>query len=48
MSLRHGPGHHQPQRRLDGSVELTGFRRSLHGCLTGWGDALFELCDAAL
>ena len=25
-----------------------GFREALYGCLTGWGDALFELCDAAL
>jgi hypothetical protein len=29
-------------------VELTAFRRSLHQCLTAWGDALFELCDAVL
>ena len=28
--------------------ELTAFRRGLHQCLTRWGDALFELCDAAL
>ena len=28
--------------------ELVGFRRSLFGCLTRWGDALFELCDAAM
>jgi hypothetical protein len=27
---------------------LAGFRRSLHRCLSPWGDALFELCDAAL
>jgi hypothetical protein len=28
--------------------ELTAFRRGLHQCLTRWGDALFELCDAVL
>jgi len=27
---------------------LTGFRAALHGCLSGWSDALFELADAAL
>ena len=27
---------------------LIEFRQSLHGCLSGWGDALFELCDATL
>lgn len=27
---------------------LTGFRQSLYRCLTGWGDALFELTDAVL
>jgi hypothetical protein len=33
----------------DGTIaELTDFRRSLHQCLSPWGDALFELCDAAL
>ncbi len=31
-----------------GPDELLGFRRSLHHCLSPWGDALFELCDAAL
>ncbi len=30
------------------SAALVGFRDTLFGCLTGWGDALFELCDAAL
>ena len=25
-----------------------GFRAGFYGCLTHWGDALFELCDAAL
>ncbi len=28
--------------------ELVRFRSDLYGCLTGWGDALFELCDAVL
>ena len=36
-------GHHQP-----GTAELVGFRQTLYGCLTRWGDALFELADAAL
>jgi hypothetical protein len=27
---------------------LVSFRTTLYGCLTRWGDALFELCDAAL
>jgi hypothetical protein len=27
---------------------LVGFREAFYGCLTRWGDALFELCDAAL
>jgi hypothetical protein len=31
-----------------GVAELRGFRRSFHQCLSPWGDALFELCDAAL
>jgi len=30
------------------SAALVGFREALYGCLSGWGDALFELCDAAL
>jgi hypothetical protein len=29
-------------------VSLVGFRRGLYSCLTCWGDALFELCDATL
>jgi hypothetical protein len=29
-------------------VGLVGFREEFFGCLTRWGDALFELCDAAL
>ena len=28
--------------------DLLGFRAGFYGCLTRWGDALFELCDAAL
>jgi len=32
----------------DEATELIDFRRSLHQCLSPWGDALFELCDAAL
>lgn len=30
------------------TAALVGFRTALYGCLTRWGDALFELCDAAL
>jgi DDE superfamily endonuclease len=30
------------------TAELTRFRRAFHGCLAGWGDALFELADAVL
>jgi hypothetical protein len=30
------------------AAELIGFRRSFRQCLSPWGDALFELCDAAL
>ena len=33
------------QRGTDG---LTRFRAALHSCLSRWGDALFELCDAGL
>lgn len=29
-------------------LELKEFRQSLFGCLTSWGDALFELADATL
>ena len=36
---RHAEGH---------TGELTAFRRGLYQCLTRWGDALFELCDAVL
>jgi len=28
--------------------QLRDLRNELYGCLTRWGDALFELCDAAL
>jgi hypothetical protein len=30
------------------TAELTSFRRAFYGCLSGWGDALFELTDAVL
>jgi hypothetical protein len=30
------------------NAQLAGFRRSFHECLSPWGDALFELCDAVL
>lgn len=32
----------------NGDGELEQFRAGLYGCLTRWGDALFELADAAL
>jgi len=31
-----------------GNAELVEFRAALYGCLTRWGDALFELADAGL
>lgn len=31
-----------------GDLELIGFRRDFYSCLRRWGDALFELADAAL
>jgi hypothetical protein len=34
--------------RATQTTELCGFRAALHSCLLRWGDALFELCDAAL
>ena len=37
-----GGGHHER------ATALAGFREAFYGCLTGWGDALFELCDAVL
>jgi hypothetical protein len=30
------------------TAALVGFRESLYSCLRGWGDTLFELCDATL
>lgn len=36
--------HHDPAQK----AELIEFRQSFHGCLSGWGDALFELADAVL
>ena len=35
----------EPSGRL---AQLQDFRRGFYGCLTGWGDALFELTDAVL
>jgi hypothetical protein len=35
-------------RKLASTEALVGFREELYGCLRGWGDALFELCDATL
>ena len=32
----------------NGTSDLVKFRSSLHGCLSPWGDALFELADAML
>jgi hypothetical protein len=34
--------------RAEALERLSGFRTDFHGCLTGYGDALFELTDAAL
>jgi hypothetical protein len=37
------------RRRDDATTQaLTGFRQDLYRCMTSWGDALFELCDATL
>ncbi len=38
------------ERRAGGASRpaLVGFRETFYGCLTRWGDALFELTDAAL
>ena len=35
-------------RTDEAAAELIDLRRSFHQCLSPWGDALFELCDAAL
>ena len=35
-------------RTDEAAAELTDFRSSFHQCLSPWGDALFELTDAAL
>jgi len=32
----------------EATADLNVFRQSFHQCLSPWGDALFELCDAAL
>jgi hypothetical protein len=37
----------QAQRGVQ-TTELAGFREAFYDCLNGWGDALFELADAAL
>lgn len=37
-----------PRHADEPAAELTAFRRALHQRLSRWGDALFELCDAAL
>jgi hypothetical protein len=34
--------------KREGLGALVGFRQELHGCLFGWADAQFELCDAML
>ncbi len=34
--------------RVAEMATMVEFRADLYGCLTGWGDALFELCDAVL
>ena len=36
------------QRHQDQQAALVEFRKGLHGCLTSWGDALFELTDAVV
>lgn len=48
MAQRQAPDHHRGHPRLGGAGELSSFRQALYGCLTSWGDALFELCDAVL
>jgi hypothetical protein len=42
MSLLHEPGEREP------FAELSRFRADFYGCLSGRGDALFELADAVL
>jgi hypothetical protein len=44
MPRHPGSDHRRPPTQPD----LVAFRRSLRRCLPTWGDALFELCDAAL
>ena len=49
MARRTGDRGGEPARKPVASTQaLVGFREELYGCLRGWGDALFELCDAAL
>lgn len=41
----------KPQQSIDQRDDLAtlvGFREELHGCLLGWAEAQFELCDAML
>src|SRR5664280_2192306 len=37
-----------PTGRAPGAEQLRRFRTGFYRCLTGWADAAFELCDAAL
>src|ERR1035437_7915570 len=37
-----------PNGRAPGAEQLRRFRTGFYRCLTGWADAAFELCDAAL
>src|SRR5207237_1670025 len=43
---RRGRGHVRTPSAA--TAALVGFRESLYSCLRGWGDTLFELCDATL
>ena len=47
MDQDHGSGH-RSQHPPTGQTPLNAFRTAFYGCLTSWGDALFELCDAVL
>ncbi|MEO5839517.1 MAG: NF041680 family putative transposase [Acidimicrobiales bacterium] len=38
----------RPPSRVGSPIALRGFRQAFYDCLTGWRDAQFELCDAAL
>jgi hypothetical protein len=39
---------HDTDTDVAAAAALGAFRAGLYGCFTGWGDALFELCDAVL